>query len=137
MIRQSTFPNLMDTHPPGLFQIDGNLGAANGMLEALIQSRWMPDVTEIELLPALPEQWNEGSVTGVHVRGGAVVDMSWKNGKLQNLALTSKADGAVQIIAPAGQSIAAIRTPRGNVLTLKQREPLHIQNGVTYQLSFR
>ena len=40
MIRQSTFPNLMDTHPPGLFQIDGNLGAANGMLEALIQSRW-------------------------------------------------------------------------------------------------
>jgi alpha-L-fucosidase 2 len=72
MIRQSTFPNLMDTHPPGLFQIDGNLGAANGMLEALIQSRWMPDATQIELLPALPEQWNDGSVTGVHVRGGAV-----------------------------------------------------------------
>ena len=137
MIRQSTFPNLMDTHPPGLFQIDGNLGAANGMLEALIQSRWMPDVTEIELLPALPEQWNEGSVTGVHVRGGAVVDMSWKNGKLQTLALTSKADGAVQIIAPAGQSIAAIRAPSGHVLTLKQGEPFHIQNGVTYQLRFR
>ena len=43
MFRQSTFPNLMDTHPPGLFQIDGNLGAANGMLEALVQSRWTPE----------------------------------------------------------------------------------------------
>jgi len=55
MFRQSTFPNLMDTHPPGVFQIDGNLGAANGMLAALIQSRWKPDVTEIELLSTLPE----------------------------------------------------------------------------------
>jgi alpha-L-fucosidase 2 len=137
MIRQSTFPNLMDTHPPGLFQIDGNLGAANGMLEALIQSRWLPDVTEIELLPALPEQWNEGSVTGVHVRGGAVVDMSWKDGELQTLVLTSKADGAIQVVPPVGQSIAAIRTPSGHVLTLRPGEPLHIQNGVTYQLSFR
>ena len=65
MIRQSTFPNLMDTHPPGLFQIDGNLGAANGMLEALVQSRWMPEAAEIELLPALPQQWAEGSVEGL------------------------------------------------------------------------
>ena len=64
MIRQSTFPNLMDTHPPGLFQIDGNLGAANGMLEAIVQSRWTPDVVEVELLPALP-----GSVgRGLHRR---------------------------------------------------------------------
>ena len=137
MIRQSTFPNLMDTHPPGLFQIDGNLGAANGMLEALIQSRWMPEATEIELLPALPEQWNEGSVTGVHLRGGAVADMSWKDGKLLTVALTAKADGAVQIIPPAGQSVAAIRTPSGHVLPSKQGEPIPMQNGVTYQLNFR
>jgi hypothetical protein len=65
MFRQSTFPNLMDTHPPGLFQIDGNLGAANGMLEALVQSRWFPEASEIELLPALPQQWTEGSVEGL------------------------------------------------------------------------
>lgn len=39
LFRQSTFPNLMDTHPPGVFQIDGNLGGANGMLETLVQSR--------------------------------------------------------------------------------------------------
>jgi len=137
MIRQSTFPNLMDTHPPGLFQVDGNLGAANGMLEALIQSRWMPDATEVELLPALPEQWSEGSVTGVHVRGGAVVDMSWKNRKLLTVALTAKADRAVQVIPPAGQSIATIRTSKGRMLSMKQREPIRMQNGVTYQIDFR
>ena len=60
MIRQSTFPNLMDTHPPGVFQIDGNLGAANGMLEALMQSRWTPEAVQVELLPACPQQWAEG-----------------------------------------------------------------------------
>ena len=71
LFKQSTFPNLMDTHPPGLFQIDGNLGAANGMLEALAQSRWESDYVELELLPALPHAWAEGSVQGMRVRGGA------------------------------------------------------------------
>ena len=51
LFRQSTFPNLMDTHPPGVFQIDGNLGGANGMLEALVQSRWYPDHYEVDLCP--------------------------------------------------------------------------------------
>jgi alpha-L-fucosidase 2 len=81
MIRQSTFPNLMDTHPPGLFQIDGNLGAANGMLEALVQSRWMPGAIEVELLPALPRQWSEGSLEGLRVRGGAAINLHWKDSK--------------------------------------------------------
>ena len=137
MIRQSTFPNLMDTHPPGLFQIDGNLGAANGMLEALIQSRWMPEAAEIQLLLALPEQWNEGSVTGVHLRGGAVADMSWKNGKLLTVTLTSNADSAVKVLPPAGQSIATIHTSKGATLNSRQGEPIHMQNGVTYRLNFR
>jgi alpha-L-fucosidase 2 len=80
------------THPPGLFQIDGNLGAANGMLEALVQSRWTPDLTEIDLLPALPEQWADGSLSGVHVRGGAVIDLFWKHGKIVALKLHSNHD---------------------------------------------
>jgi alpha-L-fucosidase 2 len=85
MIRQSTFPKLMDTHPPGLFQIDGNLGAANGMLEALVQSRWTPETIQVELLPAVPAQWAEGSVKGLRVRGGAAVNMRWKDGKIVSL----------------------------------------------------
>ena len=87
MFRQSTFPNLMDTHPPGLFQIDGNLGAANGMLEALVQSRWMPDVIEIELLPALPEQWPEGSIAMEFTSGEA--QLSICDGRRANSSLRS------------------------------------------------
>ena len=80
LFKQSTFPNLMDTHPPGLFQIDGNLGAANGMLEALVQSRWEPDRVELDLLPALPHAWAEGAVRGMRVRGGGELSLTWKNG---------------------------------------------------------
>jgi alpha-L-fucosidase 2 len=137
MFRQSTFPNLMDTHPPGVFQIDGNLGAASGMLEALIQSSWKPDVTEIELLPALPKQWPVGSIMGVHVRGGAVVDMRWNGGKLVTLELHAKADGAIRVIPPVGQSVATIRTSEGLSLTPEQGEVVRMKSGASYRLSFR
>ncbi|HEY1213714.1 MAG TPA: glycoside hydrolase family 95 protein [Bryobacteraceae bacterium] len=78
LFRQSTFPNMMDTHPPGVFQIDGNLGAANGMLEALVQSRWYPDHTEIDLFPALPSEWSQGRVTGLRLRGDSTLDLQWQ-----------------------------------------------------------
>ena len=137
MIRQSTFPNLMDTHPPGVFQIDGNLGAANGMLEALVQSRWMPDVAEIELLPALPAQWAEGSLEGIRVRGGADIDMRWRAGKTVAMELRAKSDNAFRLIPPAGQSISEIRTSRGEVLPASQDGVLKAKAGTVYRIAFR
>jgi alpha-L-fucosidase 2 len=136
MFRQSTFPNLMDTHPPGLFQIDGNLGAANGMLEALVQSRWMPDAAEVELLPALPEQWPEGSVKGVRVRGGAVLDMQWKAGKLVSLELHAKSDGAIRLIPPHGQAVAAIRTAEGRSVAAGKDGAIRTKRGTSYTVLF-
>jgi len=137
MVRQSTFPNLMDTHPPGVFQIDGNLGAANGMLEALVQSRWMPDVTEIELLPALPERWAEGSVEGLRVRGGATVNMGWKGGKLISLELHADCNGFIRVIAPAGQSVSSILGPDGRPVTPRQGGAIAVASGTTYRVRFR
>ena len=137
MIRQSTFPNLMDTHPPGVFQIDGNLGAANGVLEALVQSRWAPDATEIELLPALPGQWAEGSVEGLHVRGGVALDMRWQAGKVISFILHATADGAVRLITPPGQKLARIETAGGQIIPADDSGVVRFKSGSTYSVTFR
>jgi len=137
MFRQSTFPNLMDTHPPGLFQIDGNLGAANGMLEALVQSRWMQDATEVELLPALPEQWSDGSVKGVRVRGGASLDMKWKAGKIVFFELHAKSNGGIRLIPPQGQTVASIRISNGKLLASGKGGMIRLNEGMSYKVTFR
>ncbi len=117
LFRQSTFPNLMDTHPPGLFQIDGNLGGANGMLEAIVQSRWYPDHNEVDLLPALPKEWDRGSVSGIRVRGGAEVDLQWDGGKVRTSRWRVSRNGAFELRLPAGQHLRQW-TANGNKQTV-------------------
>lgn len=84
-----TYPNLFDAHPP--FQIDGNFGGTAGVCEMLMQSEIRDDGTCIlELLPALPKEWAEGSVSGLCTRGGMEVSMTWNHGQVVNCSLKNK-----------------------------------------------
>jgi alpha-L-fucosidase 2 len=136
MFSQSTFPNMMDTHPPGLFQIDGNLGAANGMLEALVQSRWKPENVEVDLLPALPQQWADGSVNGIHLRGGATIDMRWKAGKVVFLQIYAKSDGTIRLISPPGQTVLQAKTSGGKPVIASRDGKFRVKSGMCYRVYF-
>lgn len=131
---QSTLSNLFDTHPP--FQIDGNFGGTAGVAEMLLQSH----TGTIHLLPALPDAWPAGSITGLCARGGYEIDMRWERTRLQEAVIKSRFSDTCSVkcarLADAGDVIVledAKRIPHtrsGDVITFAA------QANRTYKIGF-
>tara|TARA_R110000765_G_scaffold13237_2_gene39942 strand:+ start:1067 stop:3469 length:2403 start_codon:yes stop_codon:yes gene_type:complete len=105
-----TYPNLLDAHPP--FQIDGNFGGAAAILEMLVQST----IGELRILPALPDDWDQGSVKGIRARGGLEISMDWKNNKPINLTINSKTDTTINLKLGDKQKVVSLKQGDNSII---------------------
>jgi alpha-L-fucosidase 2 len=113
-----TYPNLLDAHSP--FQIDGNFGGCAGVIEMLMQSEYSVDrktpSVAIELLPALPDNWKDGEVSGLRARGGITVNMTWRQHAVTALTLTAQRRCTVTLIMNGKRRTVTLKSGENVIL---------------------
>lgn len=123
------YPNLFDTHAP--FQIDGNFGYTAAVNEMLLQSNstYTKDGVKyqnyINILPALPDAWANGSVSGLRARGNFEVDMLWAAGNINRVHLTSN-KGLPATLAMQGARGAKVRNAEGEDVAVTVLDGSHL-----------
>lgn len=97
------YANMWDTHPP--YQIDGNFGMTSGVAEMLLQS----NAGYINLLPALPDVWENGSVDGLVARGNFAISMAWDFGRITTTEITANNGGEYKVLNPWSESSVGMK----------------------------
>ncbi|MDE7070442.1 MAG: glycoside hydrolase family 95 protein [Clostridia bacterium] len=108
LINNNIYQNLWDTHPP--FQIDGNFGYVAGVCEMLVHSHG----NAVKLLPTLPNEWSEGSVRGLCVRGGFAIDFSWKKCNWKEISVHTLTEGEFRL-----EVVQDVKVTDGNVIEVE------------------
>ena len=111
-----TYRNLFDAHPP--FQIDGNFAATAGIAEMFLQN----GNGRIILLPALPDAWKNGYIKGLCAKDGIVVDLYFREGRMEKAAFRTNREEEKRITVRYGVKEYSLRLHRGEVLELNQWE---------------
>ncbi len=119
LLTYNLLPNLFANHPP--MQMDGNFGITAAICEMLLQSREADAqapaaAPEIDLLPALPKAWPDGSVKGLCARGGFQVDLEWQAGALTRLTLRSISGDKCRV--RSGKRTIELKLPPGQSCVL-------------------
>ena len=118
LLKTRTHPNLWDVHPP--FQIDGNFGAVSGMTEMLLQSY---DGC-VHLLPALPKNWKTLSFSGLKARGNFTLSGTVRDGKMQQLTITSVKGGRVCIVCRGVKNATIVDNEEKTVDAIRETDML-------------
>lgn len=105
LLKNGTMDNLWDTHPP--FQIDGNFGGTAGITEMLLQSH----MGFIQLLPALPDVWKDGSINGLCAKGNFEVSIAWEGNRLKEAVIVSNAGEPCTV--RYGDAVLSFKTTKG------------------------
>jgi alpha-L-fucosidase 2 len=112
LLEKSTLPNLFDNHPP--FQIDGNFGGTAGIAEMLLQSH----NGVVTILPALPDAWPQGAVTGLKARGNFEIDIEWEAGSMNKVVIRSLSGAPLTLVC--GDKKVSLNTVKGRTYTFDE-----------------
>lgn len=126
-------PAMVSQHDPGdILNLDISGGLPAVVINMLLQShppKSSGESCQIIALPCLPQEWPDGSLKGARCRGGFEVSLTWNDGLLGSLELTSL----------RGQSCVVEYDGRTEELRLNQGESriLKYCHGQCAGLSFR
>ncbi|CAN8104859.1 unnamed protein product [Discula destructiva] len=112
-ITNNVAPNLLSMYagknPP--FQIDMNFGWAGNVLSMLVvdlpsSNTRIAEARTVVLGPAIPKFWGGGSVKGLRVRGGVIVDFEWDSkGVVTSKTVTSGSKAGVKFVNIQGKEV--------------------------------
>ena len=113
LLKRFTANNLFNHD--NVYQIDGNFGGTAGIAEMLLQSH----NGVIQILPALPKEWDSGSVKGLRARGGFVIDINWEKGVATQSYLYATNSG--KCIVQIGSKQITIKAEAGKKYSLIEK----------------